>query len=196
MTKQVAMILAAALAACFLGVGVAQAAYAPAASVPLAALAAPAVPQTAPARTQMTPEELSALKAALDSSKDLTRHVNVSAGVRTLTYTYTSGSALVLEERVGPDLGASLNSASVGAGRCGFGFCIRLNRTDQAALKAGGVGVLGVALCAIPGVGQVACAGIGVALAVGMVYLGDNPFCAKELAIRVLPPPLAFPRCT
>lgn len=185
MTKQVAMILAAALAACFLGVGVAQAASAP-----------PAVPQTAPARTQMTPEELSALKAALNSSKDFSRDVNVSSGVRTLVYTYTSGSALVLQERVGPVLGASLNSASVGVGRCRFGFCIYLNGTDQVALKVGGAGVLGVALCAIPGVGQVACAGIGVALAVGMVYLGENPFCAKALEISVLPPPLASPRCT
>jgi len=176
--------------ALFVTAGSAQA-VAPPASVPQAAQSASAVGAQAPASTQMTPTEWRALKAGLDSSKDFTHNANVSAGVRTHAYTYTSGSTVVLQEPVGAVAAfapfTTMTPLPEGAG-CGFLFvCVDLDRVDQAALGTGGSKALGAAICAIPAVGQVACVAVGAVLAMALVYLAAKGPCPNKMRLLLFP---------
>ena len=172
--------------------GTAQA-VTPPTSVPLAAQSASAVAAQAPAPTQMTPTQWRALKAGLDSSKEFTHQVSVSAGVRTHAYTYTSGSTVVLREPIGAVAAATPFAAmapSVDVHGCGFlTLCLDLNKTDQEALTNGSSAALGVAICLLPAVGQVACGFVATALAIGATYVSHNGLCANKLQLTLGPVP-------
>lgn len=84
--------------------------------------------------------------------------------------------------------------ARLGAGNDGLLY-IQLNRTDQQALVNGSAAALGVALCAIPAVGWVACAGIAAALGVATVYVNAHGLCPTSKPQLRLYPGTQIARC-
>jgi hypothetical protein len=60
----------------------------------------------------------------------------------------------------------------------GFKTAVGFNTTDQQALQGGAAAVLGIALCAIPGVGWAACGIIGVVIAVAGAYVFAHGICS------------------
>jgi hypothetical protein len=92
---------------------------------------------------------------------------------------------------------AAMTPSFSGAG-CGFvGVCVDLDRTDQGALTNGGAAALGVAICFIPAVGQVACVLVGAALAVAATYVSTNGICPNKLRVTIVAVPFtdSGPRC-
>ena len=67
----------------------------------------------------------------------------------------------------------------------GWTFYVYLNRTDQAALAAGGATSLGILVCAIPGVGIPACAAVAGLLVTGATYIALNGLCPSRLELAV-----------
>jgi hypothetical protein len=67
----------------------------------------------------------------------------------------------------------------------GWTFYVYLNRTDQAALAAGGATSLGILVCAIPGVGIPACAAVAGLLVAGATYIALNGLCPSRLELAV-----------
>lgn len=116
-----------------------------------------------------------------------------SVPVRTHAYTYTSGSTVVLQEPVGATAAAKPFAAmapSVDVHGCGFlTLCLDLNKTDQEALTNGSSAALGVAICALPAVGQVACGFVIAALAIAATYVSNNGVCANKLQLTLGPVP-------
>lgn len=92
-------------------------------------------------------------------------------GDRATVYGLDSGSVVVVQDKrhLHPRF-------SVGVGRAVY---VYLNQTDQKAVKAGGGAAIGLAVCALPAVGQGACAGVMVVVAMATVYLTKNGFCPR-----------------
>jgi hypothetical protein len=89
---------------------------------------------------------------------------------RSTVYGFGDGSAVVVRER------ARDSRFSIGLGRALY---VYLNQTDQKAVKAGGGTAIGLAVCALPAVGQGACAGVMVVVSMALVYLTKNGFCPR-----------------
>ncbi|MCU1527829.1 MAG: hypothetical protein JWP75_1592 [Frondihabitans sp.] len=68
-------------------------------------------------------------------------------------------------------------------------FFISFNQTDQDLLMAGFGVALGAAICAVPVVGQIACAVVGAIISFGMVFVSKYGKCAgkKQLIVHVNP---------
>lgn len=62
----------------------------------------------------------------------------------------------------------------------GIKMAIGFNTVDQQALASGGAAVVTAAICAIPAVGWVACASIGVVVGVATTYVLANGICSRE----------------
>lgn len=162
-----------------------QSSAAPVATVTPASAAATVA--SAPTPETMTPEQYQQLKAGLSASKAFTKSESTSGGVRTLSFQYTNGTVLTLQE---PVSGPPTVTTSIRVGGCGFlQLCVYLNRTDQGALAAGGAAGLAIAICAIPAVGTAACAFVAAALTAAAYYIAAHGFCKKELRVRIFPSP-------
>lgn len=127
-------------------------------------------------------------KAALDANTALVKTVTVSGSTLTITYTSLfSGGAIVLAEPVQrTSKGIQPQFSVVGCGW--FDVCIRLDRTDQAVLAAGGAAWLAVAICAVPAVGWISCATVTAALTIAAGYIAVNGLCRSTLQVGLLPP--------
>lgn len=140
--------------------------------------AAPA--SAVPLGGQYSPQAWAQIKAQLNSSS-LAHKVTVADGVRTFTYTLPSGSKLVLEEPVGPNVVTPQWSV----GGCGFlRVCVWLNRGDQLIVMAGVFGVLAAAICfAVPVIGCIVVAG---ALAAANQALNNRGYiCPNYMVVEL-----------
>lgn len=116
-------------------------------------------------------------------STGVARDIVLVNGVRTVTFHLVDGYSLTMVDPetvsssttrggVRPDLSAGFTQA---------GYYVGFNQFDQntlsnAFLAAG----LTAAICAIPGVGQVACVIAGVAVSVGVAYINRNGICSNN----------------
>lgn len=76
-------------------------------------------------------------------------------------------------------------SPMIGGGVSGSGFYITFNSVDQRALASGSGAALGVAICAIPGIGWAACAVTSFIIGAGIVYVNAYGVCPNSGTLRI-----------
>jgi len=82
--------------------------------------------------------------------------------------------------------GTSINPL-LGGGWDYKGMYVSFNALDQQALIAGGAAALGIAICLIPAVGQIACGVVAVIITVATVYVANHGICSNKRTLRVYP---------
>lgn len=135
--------------------------------------AAQASVQAQPATAPMTLEQyMEVLNAAIADGATVRSDGTVS-------YTLQGGSELVMA--MPPTKGGKIDPDALGAGWDGWtGPYISFNRTDQAALLAGGTAALSVAVCAIPGVGWASCAALVGLVTIAAFYVNEYGRCSTS----------------
>jgi hypothetical protein len=97
--------------------------------------------------------------------------------------------------RTGVVNGVPVSTSLIGGGYGGQGLYISLNSTDQGAIAAGAGYAIGAAICAIPGVGQIACVAVGSIIAAATFYIGANGVCGGGRELRIYLQLLGYPEC-
>lgn len=106
-------------------------------------------------------------------SSSLPRTTTVVPGAVVDTFELRGGTSISVSQPVegkGARLGGGVSPS----------VYITLNRADQTALRNGAAAAVGAALCAIPAVGWMVCAGIMGTLAIAMTYIGKHGLCATS----------------
>ncbi|WP_157109603.1 hypothetical protein [Rhodococcus sp. WMMA185] len=126
-----------------------------------------------------TAESVAELQTTLES-QGIIPEVSTSKGVQTKEYDVTQpgGPRVVIETTEPAPLAPGEIAPKLRAG-FGNGIYLYLNHTDQTVLATGGAAALGIAVCAIPGIGQAGCASAVGALAGAAAYIATNGFCTK-----------------
>jgi hypothetical protein len=135
--------------------------------------------QSAP---QVTGEQIAEAFAELSAS-DLPREMTVSR-TETLTTFDLEGTAVTFSKA--NRRGAS-ETPDLNGGYDKYGMYISFNSTDQEALVNGGAVALGVAICAIPGVGWIACGVVAVIIAIATTYINAHGICPDGKTLRSYP---------
>jgi hypothetical protein len=97
--------------------------------------------------------------------------------------------------RTGVVNGVPVSTSLIGGGYGDQGLYISLNSTDQGAIAAGAGYAIGAAICAIPGVGQIACVAVGSIIAAATFYIGANGVCGGGRELRIYLQLLGYPEC-
>ncbi len=138
----------------------------------------------AKAQDQMSQADFDLLRKRLDApdSGFVRSEKQIPSGTE-FTYTHASGVVLAMDVPSSP-----VASSDLRAGGCGFlKLCIYFNRTDQAAIIAGGSVAVAGAICAIPAVGTIGCTAAAAVVAAAVTYLTDNGRCKGELRAQIFP---------
>ena len=146
---------------------------------PAPAAAAAAQP-VAPEPDTRSATEWRAVKRDLNASS-LARTVEVAGGVKTMTYTLTTGGTMELREPVGPQADVTVQFS---IGGCGFlQVCVYFTPTEQRMILGGYGYLLAAGICAAfpPG-----CVPAGLVIVVAGIYLNDQ-VCPGRLRMRILP---------
>ncbi|WP_426515402.1 hypothetical protein ACPPVQ_12390 [Diaminobutyricibacter sp. McL0618] len=142
--------------ALFLGAAIAAAASLPAQAAEMPVTNGPAavsaLPDSAEAIPELTKEVIGlAYRELLDSDAPRTESIS-SDGTRQTTFSLPTGATMTFVADKPP------MSRLGGGADPKWGLYVEFNRTDQGVLASGGGAALGIALCAIPGVGWALCA--------------------------------------
>lgn len=141
---------------------------------------APEVSSQAEVSPEMIKEGLKELKAS-----SVPRTVVTTASEVRTTYLIPGSYQFTVVEPV-----SDRPQPRLGGGADAIGVYILFNQFDQDAIISGGGFLLGAAICAIPGVGTLACVGVGALLTAAALYLSYNGKCRdnKQLKAYVFVP--------
>ncbi|WP_139277778.1 hypothetical protein [Rhodococcus marinonascens] len=143
-------------------------------------------------------ESVTELQTTL-KSQGITPEVSTGKGVQKKEYDVTQpGGPRVVIETTGPAPLAPGEIAPKLRAGVGSGIYLYLNQTDQKVLATAGAAALGVAVCAIPYIGQAGCASAVGALVGAAAYIAANGICRPgELEINYadFPNPLPSFKC-
>lgn len=162
--------------------GTANAAAAPAPAVEQAApvvkgVDVPATPADLVVTEEQVAQALNELRAT-----DVPRTVSLEDGRTATTFHFEEGFSMTFVE---PGAVKGQAGLDLGGGRDGWGIYVSFNRLDQQAILAGTGALLVAGICAIPGVGWVACGVAAALVAVAAVYLSDRGICTNNRQLRV-----------
>jgi hypothetical protein len=79
----------------------------------------------------------------------------------------------------------SSGPSELGGGVDFQGIYVTFNQLDQTAIAVGSTAALVAGICAIPGVGQVACGAAGVIVSIAAVYLNEYGRCSEGRSLKV-----------
>jgi hypothetical protein len=170
MRTSIRSILVLAAAAVLTTAGTAPAQAAPEEMTQAYSGASAALPDSAPQLLEQAYSEL------LASSAPRTIAAADADGMISTTFTLPTGSTLTFET---PEVDAQLG----GGWDSRHGLYIELNRVDQGVILAGGGTALGIAMCAIPGVGIPLCAVTSGLIASAVAALAAHGVCGNIMRI-------------
>ena len=133
------------------------------------------------AQAGLTAEQFSQMLVELKQSP-LTRTVTTTATDTRTTYDLPEGFTMTVVESSTAPGGIQ---PRIGGGSDGGGAYVLFNQFDQDMLYAGTGALLGAALCAIPGVGWLACLGVSLLVAAATTVVVNSGKCTNNRQLKM-----------